>query len=451
MNSATPSEASLLDKISILVRTRLWVQIIVGMVLGIAVGLALSPSGGALVDPDVADKVANWVALPGRIFLALIQLVVVVLVLTSIVVGIASGGNVEFLKRVGSRIAPYFVGTTIVATTIGALIATSIEPGAYIDSALVERVMATDGGATPVTAPAVIDDASIPDKIVALIPDSLLSASLEKSMLQVVFVAILLAVALLSVSKERARPLLELFVSLQEVAMKVVAWAMLLAPWAVFGLLAQICIKIGVDAILGMSVYVGAVMLGLLVLLAFYLLLVAVLGRRNPFAFLAAAREAQLLAFSTSSSAAVMPLSMQIAHEKLKVKKPIVQFIVPLGATVNMDGTALYQVIAAVFLTQVFGIDLTLGQLVLLTATTVGASIGSPSTPGVGIVILATIVAGIGVPPAGVALILGVDRILDMSRTAINVTGDLAACVVMNRWLGDSLDEEPQAEIPTPG
>jgi proton glutamate symport protein len=220
--------------------------------------------------------------------------------------------------------------------------------------------------------------------------------------------------------------------------MKVVSWAMALAPAAVFGLLAQISVQLGFDALLGMSAYVGTVFLGLLVLLIFYLVLVAILAGRNPLTFLGDIREVQLLAFSTSSSAAVMPLSIKTAQEKLGVSKPVSQFVIPLGATVNMDGTALYQVIAAVFLTQVYGIDLTLGQLTLVAATTVGASIGAPSTPGVGIVILATIIQSIGVPPEGIALILGVDRILDMTRTAVNVSGDLTAAVVMERWLGSA-------------
>jgi len=217
--------------------------------------------------------------------------------------------------------------------------------------------------------------------------------------------------------------------------MKIVSWAMVLAPIAVFGLIAQVTIKIGFDAIVGMSVYVGTVLLGLLVLLTFYLAIILLITRQNPWHFLVKIRDAQLLAFSTSSSAAVMPLSMKTAQESLGVRPSIAQFIIPIGATVNMDGTALYQVIAAIFLTEVFGVDLTSGSLILLMATTVGASIGAPSTPGVGIVILATILQGIGVPASGIALILGVDRILDMCRTAVNVTGDLTASVVMEKWI----------------
>jgi len=225
--------------------------------------------------------------------------------------------------------------------------------------------------------------------------------------------------------------------------MQIVSWAMVIAPLAVLGLLAQITMQIGIDALMGMSVYVGTVVLGLILLLGFYLVVLLVVGGVSPFTFLSRVREVQLLAFSTSSSAAVMPLSIKTAEEKLNVQSSTADFIVPLGATINMDGTALYQVVAAVFLTQVFGVELSSGELLLLITTTIGASIGSPSTPGVGIVILATILTNIGVPASGIALILGVDRILDMSRTAINVTGDLTACVVMDKWLpSESTDEE---------
>ena len=217
--------------------------------------------------------------------------------------------------------------------------------------------------------------------------------------------------------------------------MKIVSWAMVIAPLAVLGLLAQITMQVGIDALVGMSVYVGTVLSGLGLLLAFYLTIAFTVGGIKPSVFLSQIREVQLLAFSTSSSAAVMPLSIKTAEEKLSIQSSTADFIVPLGATINMDGTALYQVVAAVFLTQVFCVDLSSGELLLLITTTIGASIGSPSTPGVGIVILGTILTNIGVPASGIALIIGVDRILDMSRTAINVTGDLTACIVMDKWL----------------
>ena len=434
------STSHLVERLDYLIRTRLWVQILIAMVCGIGVGLALSPTGGALVAETTANTIAAWLALPGRLFLALIQMVVVPLVLTSIILGIASGGNSDFLRRIGTRIAPYFVTTTIVAVLIGGALAFWIQPGQYVE----QSIAVTADLSTQVLVQETGKTVTLPDRIVDIVPANPTSAIMHRAMFQIVVFAILVAVALVSIKPERAKPLLDLCVSLQDVSMKVVSWAMVLAPAAVFGLLAQISVQVGVDALLGISVYVGTVILGLLLLLIFYLLIVTVFAKQNPLSFLRNIREVQLLAFSTSSSAAVMPLSMKTAQDKLLVSKPVSQFVIPLGATVNMDGTALYQVIAAVFLTQVYGIDLTLGQLTLLAATTVGASIGSPSTPGVGIVILATIVQGIGVPPEGVALILGVDRILDMTRTAVNVTGDLTASVVMENWLKDDMSDVKQ-------
>jgi len=230
--------------------------------------------------------------------------------------------------------------------------------------------------------------------------------------------------------------------------MTVVRWAMLLAPYAVFGLLAQLTSKIGLDALLGMAVYVATVLAGLALLLVLYLVALFVFTRHSPVSFLKSTRDVLLLAFSTSSSAAVIPLSIKTAEEKLGVRPSVSQFIVPLGATINMNGTALYQAVAAVFLAQVYGIDLGLGAMVLIVAMTVGASIGSPATPGVGIVILAMVLSTVGIPPAGIALIMGVDRILDMSRTAINVAGDLLACKLMDRWVGGkrSVEEELAAQ-----
>lgn len=435
----------LVERLDYLIRSRLWAKTLLAMLLGVAVGIALSPSGGALVAESTAHTAAAWLALPGRLFLALIQMVVVPLVLTSIILGIASGGSSDFLRRIGLRIAPYFVCTTFVAVTLGSLLALWIDPGQYIDKAAV--VTPDAAAALSLMSPA----APVPltEHIVGIIPANPTSAIVSQSMFQVVVLAIFMAVALVSVRPERAKPLLDLCASLQDVSMKVVSWAMVLTPAAVFGLLAQAIVESGVDVLLGMSAYIGTVLLGLLLLLTFYLLVVALLGRRNPFTFLGKIRGVQLLAFSTSSSAAVMPLSIQTAQDDLGVSKPVAKFVIPLGATVNMDGTALYQVVAAIFLTQVYGIDLSFGQMTLLAATTVGASIGSPSTPGVGIVILATIVQGIGVPLEGIALILGVDRILDMARTAVNVSGDLTASVVMDKWLSGKIDAgHGEAEAP---
>lgn len=414
---------------------QLWFQVILGMFLGVLFGLILSPSAFALVPKEVAFAIAPWVALAGNVFLALIKMVVIPLVMSSIILGITSAGNAETLKSLGLKIAPYFVFTTIVAVTIGIIISYLISPGDYVSNDIISAITVSTSVVKEVPS---LNIMSIPDMLVNLIPVNTSQAQLDGNILAFVVLAIFVGVALLNLEEEDARPMKDLAKSFQAFSMKVVEWAMRLAPYAVFGLLCSITIKIGFDAISSMSMYVFTVIFGLLLLLCFYLLIVYLVGKIKPLDFLSQIREVQLLAFSTSSSAAVMPLSMKTAEDKLNIPTPISKFVIPLGATINMDGTALYQVCAAIFLTQLFGIDLSLIELIILAMTTVGASIGAPSTPGVGIVILATILQGIGVPVEGIALILGVDRILDMCRTTINVTGDLTATIVMKRLVGIS-------------
>ena len=410
---------------------KLWVQVLIGMVLGVVVGLILSPNAFALVPEDLALSIAPWVALAGNIFLALIKMVVIPLVMSSIILGITSANNTETLKSLGIIIAPYFIFTTIVAVTVGIIIAFAIKPGNFVSSDIINSITT---GVTVIKDAVPMQSISIPDMIVGLIPVNTAQSELDGNILAFVVLAIFVGVALMNMDKDDAQPIKDLARSFQAFSMKVVDWAMKLAPYAVFGLLCSITIKIGFDAISSMSMYIITVLLGLFTLLCFYLFIAYFIGRVKPLDFLRDIREVQLMAFSTSSSAAVMPLSMKTAEEKLHIPTPISKFVIPLGATINMDGTAIYQVIAAIFLTQLFGIDLSLLEIVILALTTVGASIGAPSTPGVGIVILATILQGIGVPVEGIALILGVDRILDMCRTTINVTGDLTATLVMKRF-----------------
>lgn len=432
----------LAGKLTFLIRRRLWLQIVVGMFLGISVGLLISPTGAALVSAPIAELISGWLVLPGNLFLALIQMIMLPLIVTSIVLGIAGAEDLDKLRQMGLRIAPYFLLTTSIAVIIGLGLATLISPGQYIDPQMLSNVLAS---MDVQEAAQKVELSSVRESIIALIPTNPLSAALNESMLQIVVFSILTGVAIASIETERAKPLIDIAKAVQELSMKIVSWAMIIVPLAVLGLLAQITMQVGLNALVGMSVYMGTVILGLLLLLGVYIMIAFTVGGIRPATFLSKIREVQLLAFSTSSSAAVMPLSIQTVVEKFNVQTSTADFIVPLGATVNMDGTAIYQVIAALFLTQVFGVDLSSGQLVLLAATTIGASIGSPSTPGVGIVILATILGNIGVPPSGIALIIGVDRILDMSRTAINVSGDITACIVMDKWLAPA--SQKRAEI----
>jgi Na+/H+-dicarboxylate symporter len=271
-----------------------------------------------------------------------------------------------------------------------------------------------------------------------------MSSIVEGDMLQIVIFAIVLGIGLLSMTPTSARPLLELFGSIQSLCMAVVGAAMRLAPLAVFGLLAQAMIKAGPQVITGLGVYAAAVIGGMTILLVFYLLIVLLLARRNGWHFLRAIREPFLLGFSTNSSAATMPVTVNCAEEQLQVRPSISQFVIPLGATVNMGGTALYQGLATIFMAQMFQIDLPMTTLVALVVTAVGASIGTPAVPGVGIIVLATILNSVGIPLTGLALIIGVDRLLERFRTSLNVTGDLVACVVMDRYMParKSRDEE---------
>ena len=419
--------------------SKLWFQVIIGMILGIGIGLLLSPTAFALVPKDIAFGLAPWVALVGNIFLALIQMIVIPLVMSSIILGITSAEDTQTLKVLGLKIAPYFVFTTIVAVTIGICITYFIQPGNFVSADIINQMSTTK---VVLKETSVLSDISIPDMIVDLIPVNSVKERLDGNILAFVILSIFVGVALMSMKEDDAKPLKDLAKSLQAFSLTVVSWAMKLAPYAVFGLLCNITIKIGFDAISSMSMYVFTVILGLFALLCFYLIIVYLSSNIKPLDFLRKIREVQLMAFSTSSSAAVMPLSMKTAEEELNIPTPISKFVIPLGATINMDGTALYQVSAAIFLTQLFGIDLDLIDVIILAITTVGASIGAPSTPGVGIIILATILQGLGVPPDGVALILGVDRILDMCRTTINVTGDLTATIVMKKLVNLSSSSE---------
>jgi Na+/H+-dicarboxylate symporter len=383
-----------------LVQGRLWLKVLLGMALGLIIGAFLGPSFG-LVEPQTGITIGNWLAFPGQLFLATIQMIVIPLVVASVIRGLAASENLEQLKKLGVRVTLFFAVTTALSAVIGLTVANLIDPGESM-TGLLSDVGPVTNVVTTATAPSIV---ALPETLVSMVP-------------------------------AQAKPMLELLGSLQEVCMTVVRGAMRLAPIAVFGLMAQLTTKIGFSALLGMAIYVATVIIGLLLLLLVYLLMLRIFIGERPVRFLRVTRDVLLLAFSTSSSATVMPLSIKTAEQQLNVRPSISQFVIPLGATINMNGTALYQAVATVFLAQVYGIDLSIGSMALVVAMAVGASIGSPATPGVGIVILAMVLETVGIPASGVALIMGVDRILDMSRTAINVTGDLVTCALMERWVG---------------
>ena len=435
------------DSLQHLVRGKLWLQVMIGMVLGIGAGTALGPSAG-LVEPDTARVLGNWLGFPGQLFLALIQMIVIPLVFASIIRGLCSTDDLGQLRKMGVRAIGYFVATTTVAVILGIWLALMIRPGSYVAAAEIQRSPVAQSVAD--AKPAAPSLGNLPRQFVSLLPSNPLSSMVESNMLQIVIFASVVGIALVMMPREQAKPMLDLLATLQEVCMTVVRWAMWLAPWAVFGLLAQLTSQIGIQALAGMAVYVATVLVGLLILFVLFLTIAYVGAGTGPAKLISATRDLLLLAFSTSSSAAVMPLSIKTAEQGLGVRPQVSQFVIPLGATINMNGTALYQGVAAIFLAQVYGIDIGAGGLTLIVLTAVGASIGSPATPGVGIVILASILASVGVPPAGVALIMGVDRILDMSRTALNVCGDIVACLLLNKWIRESEDTTILLDLTTP-
>lgn len=422
---------ALTDYLTRLIEGKLWLQVLIGMLAGLLVGVLIGPDAG-LLGASTGVVVGTWLAFPGRLFLVTIQMIVVPLVFASIIRGLAAGPDPQQLKRLGLWAAGLFLVSTAFAATIGIQLALTIEPGSYLEIGDQLAQIEREPSATTTSPPAL---RQLPDVLINLLPENPLNSIVEGQMLQIVLFAFILGIALVSLPKETARPLLDLLGSLQEVSMAIVRWAMTIAPFAVFGLMAQLTSRTGWQTLLGLSVYVVTVLAGLALILVLYLLCVRVFAGMAARRFLGDTKELLLLAFSTSSSAAVMPLAIQTAIEKLGVRASVAQFVIPLGATINMNGTALYQAVAAVFLAQVFDVEIGTGGLALIVAMAVGASIGSPATPGVGIVILAGILASIGVPPAGVALILGVDRLLDMSRTAVNACGDLVACLLIDRWV----------------
>ena len=436
--SPVRSLKSLTNNIQGLIEGKLWAKVLIGLVVGMILGILLGPDIG-FITPEHTLVITSWLALPGQIFLRLVKMIIIPLVFSSIIIGLVSSGNPEFLKKIGPKLIVYFTITTTLAIIIGFTVAFLIKPGMYIDSSQItitqEHIKVAPTEPTQTT--------TFPEQIVNILPDNPLQTMLSGEMLGVVIFTIIIGIALLAIDNQYAEPLVRLLEAVQQICLTIVRWAMELAPLAVFGLMTQITSQIGLEALAGLGLYVITVLVGLVLLILVYNLIIWLFSNHQPSKFMRSIKEVQVLAFSTSSSAAVMPLSIKTAEDNLNVHPNIAQFLIPVGSTINMDGTAMYQAVATVFLAQVFGVELSLATLILVVIITVGSSIGAPATPGVGVVILATILETIGIPGSGIALILGVDRILDMSRTVANVTGDLTACVFFDKNLG-ALFQEPQ-------
>ncbi len=422
-----------IPQITFLIKKKLWAQVIFGLFLGLLLGIFLGPETG-IVQEDVADLITEWLSIPANLFLKIIQMIIVPLIFASIIRGITSSGSLGHLQKIGLGVALYFVATTLIALSIGILVVNIIEPGNFIDSSLInESFGIEDVGESVERTQLSIHD--FPENVISLIPGNPLQSFMSGEMLSIVIFALIIGIAMISLPKKSSQPILDLLESIQKITMKVVSWAMRLAPFAAFGLMTSLTSKLGLAALSGLGAYMATVVIGLFAMLIIYIIIIKFFAKRPLRSTWKMMRDPQLLAFSTSSSAAVMPVSIKTAEEKMKVKPRVSQFIIPLGATINMDGTALYQIIAVFFLAQLFSIDLGITTILLIALTALAASIGAPSAPGTGIVILSTILISAGIPPVGIILLLGVDRVLDMTRTMVNVTGDLTACLFFDKRL----------------
>ncbi len=417
------------ERLEQLVKGRLWLKVFIALGIGVGIGLLLGPDLG-LCEPSTAKIITAWMALPGQVFLGLIQMIVVPLVIASVVRGLASNSDMRSLKQVGLIAIIFIFFTTSLASMIGIGLGSVIQPGAYIT-----KMSVTDSGLAKPESSGFPAMDEMPDKVVSLLPKNPMSSMVSGEMLQVIIFSSILGFALLAIPSEQAKPLFDLLGALQEVSMRIVSWAMHLAPYAVLGLITKLVANVGMNVLTGMLMYVLTVIAGLWVLTLIYLLVIKLIRYMPILEFIKHTRELLLLAFSTSSSAAVMPLSLKTTENALHVRPSIARFLIPLGATINMTGTALYQSVATVFLAQVFQVDLSFTNYVFIVTMSVAASVGSPATPGAGIVILAMVLEGVGIPAAGVALLLGVDRILDMCRTSLNVMGDIVTCCLAEHLL----------------
>lgn len=437
------------ERLENLVRGRLWAQVLIGIALGAAFGTLLGPDLD-LVGRPTAELAGDWLALPGQLFLALIGMVIIPLAASSIVLGIAGTGGGEVLRSVGLKLGVFVVSTTLMAAGLGVLLAKTVRPGHGMadDHAPVPPLL-PPGWVEGVTTDTPLGTMTreLPDLLTGLIPQNLTQALLERDVLAVVVFSLFVGVAVVQADRrELTQPIVALAQAILEISMTVIRVAMRFAPLAVMGLIADTVATNGFRTLVDLAVYCAVVLTGLLALLAIYLVIVLVVARRSPIRFLGAIAPVQLLAFSTSSSAAVMPMTMKTAVEKLGVQPQIAGAVIPLASTVNMAGTALYQAAAIVFLAQSAGTQIALGDLILIMVTLTGASIGAPAAPGASIAILSATAASFGVPTEGLALILGVDRILDMARTAVNVTGDLVACAVLTERDRGADATAPEAE-----
>ena len=410
-------------------------QIIIGLILGLLFGIVAAAMGWGRFT-------SNWIAPFGTIFLNLLKLIAVPLILASLITGVASLSDLKKLSRIGGKTMVIYLGTTLIALVIGLTIVNVLKPGETVPEEMRLRLQETyqNEAAVHQSGAEGAKERGPLQALEDMIPDNFFrSASDNRNMLQVVFLAIFMGIGLLMLPEKKSRPLLEFFDSMNALVIKLVGIIMLMAPVGVFALLADTITSIAQDnlaqigeLLAALGYYCIAVLLGLLIhTVVTYPTLLKIFTPLSIKSFFSGITPAQLVAFSTSSSGATLPVTLEVVEKNLGVSEEVSSFVLPLGATINMDGTALYQAVAAVFIAQTIGMELGLAAQLTIILTALLASIGTAAVPSAGIVMLVIILEAVGIPSMGIALILGVDRILDMCRTVTNITGDCTVASIV--------------------
>ncbi len=406
-------------------------QIIIGMVLGIVFGLFfLNFSWGK-------EFVINWIKPFGTIFINSLKLIAVPLILASLIKGVSDLKDLSKLSSMGGVTIATYIFTTMMAVSIGLVAVNIIEPGNFITEETREQLVNAYSSNANEKIDVANDQKSLGplQPLVDMVPSNIFdAASNNRNMLQVIFFAIIFGISMILIPPKKSLPIKNFFDSLNEVILKIIDLIMLCAPYGVFALLAAIIVESpSMDLFKALGLYSLTVLFGLVFLIGIYIIIVKIFIGKGPSYFLNGISPAQLLAFSTSSSAATLPVTMERVKDHLDVKEEVSSFVLPIGATINMDGSALYQAVAAVFIAQAFGLDLTLAAQLGIVTTATLASIGSAAVPGAGMVMLIIVLSQAGIPEIGLALIFAVDRPLDMCRTVVNVTGDAAVSMFVNK------------------
>jgi len=385
---------------------------------------------GAIAGLFIHEPIAEMRPL-GLAFIRLIQMIVIPLVFASLLIGTASLGDARKMGRIGAKTLAYYLVYTAFSVALGLLLAYLLQPGGGLPEIVKQKLLKDYAGEAGLKLQRLAERPGIIDTLLNIIPTNPFESLGQGVLLQIIFFAIFSGVALTLIPSEKADPLLRFFDAINDLMIRIVHIVIKWAPYGVFALIASVVGSFGVEILLSLLRYTLITIGGLLILNFTYPVVVKLLADVNPLTFLKGIRPAQLIAFSTSSSSATLPVTISCCRENLGVPNDIASFVLPLGATVNMNGTALYQGVSAVFISQVYGLHLTVSDQLLIVLTATLAAIGTAGAPGVGMLMLVIVLKQVGIPLEGIALILGVERILDMFRTTINITGDASAAVII--------------------